>query len=382
MSLWSAITEAIERRLLPQRACAALKGFKDLIEDARAMLLGTFAERVSETAQNNRGDAEARREPEPEYVGEGLDGLTPPTQAAQDEDTSFEFGLNDQQSLFANDEQSDDSATKNNIEFTAKGIVATVDHQSLNQIKKKFERLAKKANSLKIQPPELAFQSINSFPVRYQITFSFNPPSISGWTLLGILHHRNGNTEVHPMAGQQVPQQYQEAGPDCDHCETAQRRKDTFILQNENKEVRQVGRTCLKDFFGGLNPEPIVYFSDAIDSLRKDISELSAEDVVEDVEASSAELGSIPAEPIEGFRAPGGPASVPEILKFLMDRTEYIKELEKENTPDSLARIDNLRELVNAAMDSRDRGETLAEFLDHAALVSDVDNTIRAARLR
>ena len=38
-----------------------------------------------------------------------------------------------------------------------------------------------------------------------------------------------------------------------------------------------------------------------------------------------------------------------------------------------MARIDNLRELVNAAMDSRDRGETLAEFLDHAALVSDVD---------
>ena len=66
-------------------------------------------------------------------------------------------------------------------------------------------------------------------------------------------------------------------------------------------------------------------------------------------------------------------ASIPEILKFLIDRTGYIKQLEEENTPDSLARIDNLRELVNAAMDSRDRGETLAEFLDHAALVSDVD---------
>ncbi|HZE24032.1 MAG TPA: 3'-5' exonuclease, partial [Blattabacteriaceae bacterium] len=57
----------------------------------------------------------------------------------------------------------------------------------------------------------------------------------------------------------------------------------------------------------------------------------------------------------------------------LIDRTGYIKQLEEEATPDSLARIDNLRELVNAAMDSRDRGETLAEFLDHAALVSDVD---------
>ncbi len=84
-------------------------------------------------------------------------------------------------------------------------------------------------------------------------------------------------------------------------------------------------------------------------------------------------LAQVGSEAIEGFRAPGGVASIPEILKFLIDRTGYIKELEKENTPDALARIDNLRELVNAAMDSRDRGETLAEFLDHAALVSDVD---------
>ncbi|HEY6969869.1 MAG TPA: UvrD-helicase domain-containing protein [Candidatus Angelobacter sp.] len=80
-----------------------------------------------------------------------------------------------------------------------------------------------------------------------------------------------------------------------------------------------------------------------------------------------------PEPPVEGFRSPGGPASIPEVLKFLLDRTGYIKELEEEKSPDSLARIENLRELVNAAMDSRDRGETLTEFLDHAALVSDVD---------
>ena len=76
---------------------------------------------------------------------------------------------------------------------------------------------------------------------------------------------------------------------------------------------------------------------------------------------------------VEGFRAPGGPATTAELLKFLIDRTGYIKQLEAEDTPDALARIDNLRELVNAAMDSRDRGETLNEFLDHAALVSDAD---------
>jgi len=69
--------------------------------------------------------------------------------------------------------------------------------------------------------------------------------------------------------------------------------------------------------------------------------------------------------------ATGAPVSA--ILKFLFDRTGYIKTLEEEDTPESLSRIENLRELVNAAADSRERGETLAEFLDHAALVSDVD---------
>src|SRR5271155_2342902 len=48
-SLWGAISEAIRRQLLPQRALAALKSFRDLIEDGRAMLAGAFAERLQET---------------------------------------------------------------------------------------------------------------------------------------------------------------------------------------------------------------------------------------------------------------------------------------------------------------------------------------------
>jgi DNA helicase-2/ATP-dependent DNA helicase PcrA len=86
-------------------------------------------------------------------------------------------------------------------------------------------------------------------------------------------------------------------------------------------------------------------------------------------------------ERVEGFRGPGDPASTAELLKFLIDRTGYIKQLEQEDTPEALARIENLHELVNAAMDSRDRGETLNEFLDHAALVSDADDYDEAARV-
>jgi DNA helicase II / ATP-dependent DNA helicase PcrA len=83
----------------------------------------------------------------------------------------------------------------------------------------------------------------------------------------------------------------------------------------------------------------------------------------------------------EVFRRPGGPANTAEILKFLIDRTGYIKLLENEDTPEALSRIENLRELVNAALDSKDRGEKLEEFLDHAALVSDADSYDESARI-
>jgi DNA helicase II / ATP-dependent DNA helicase PcrA len=71
---------------------------------------------------------------------------------------------------------------------------------------------------------------------------------------------------------------------------------------------------------------------------------------------------------------PAPMVSTADILKFLIDRTGYIKLLEAEDTPEAFSRIENLRELVNAAMDSRDRGESLDQFLDHAALISDVDD--------
>ena len=67
-------------------------------------------------------------------------------------------------------------------------------------------------------------------------------------------------------------------------------------------------------------------------------------------------------------------AAASDLLKFLIDRTGYIKLLEAEDTPEAFSRIENLRELVNAALDARDRGESLDQFLDHAALISDVDD--------
>lgn len=81
------------------------------------------------------------------------------------------------------------------------------------------------------------------------------------------------------------------------------------------------------------------------------------------------------------FRKPGDPATLPELIKFLNDRSGYIRALEEEATPEAFSRIENLKELANAAQDATSRGETLAEFLDHAALVSDADQYSSEARV-
>jgi DNA helicase-2/ATP-dependent DNA helicase PcrA len=195
VSLWGAIGEAIRRQLLAQRALAALKSFRDLIEDGRAMLAGTYVERLEQTAQPARGQ---------------------PSSVVQRGETP--------QSL-------EDSKLDDDTDFN---------------------------------------------PDNFRL--DFGPPN-------------NGSTGESP-AEEDSPQ----------------------VLPGQ-------------------------------------------------LEAGSA----------EPFRTPGAPASTAEILKFLIDRIGYIKQLEEEDTPEAYSRIENLHELVNAAMDSRDRGETLDQFLDHAALVSDAD---------
>ena len=103
-------------------------------------------------------------------------------------------------------------------------------------------------------------------------------------------------------------------------------------------------------------------------------------------EESAATPPDQPAEDSSADGVASEPTSAPvantgELLKFLIDRTGYIKQLEAEDTPEAFSRVENLHELVNAAMDSRDRAKTLDQFLDHAALVSDADGYDEQAKI-
>jgi len=100
---------------------------------------------------------------------------------------------------------------------------------------------------------------------------------------------------------------------------------------------------------------------------------------VANLESSAEPREELPVKP--AFRASGDAATLPELIRFIIDRTGYIKALETEGSPEAFSRIENLKELANAAHDAEVRGETLAEFLDHAALASDTDQFDPDARV-
>jgi DNA helicase II / ATP-dependent DNA helicase PcrA len=78
----------------------------------------------------------------------------------------------------------------------------------------------------------------------------------------------------------------------------------------------------------------------------------------------------------EGERLPIG-----EFFKSLLERTGYVAVLQQEGSPESEERVENLMELINAAAEADERGETLNEFLDRTSLVSDADQYDERARL-
>ena len=63
-----------------------------------------------------------------------------------------------------------------------------------------------------------------------------------------------------------------------------------------------------------------------------------------------------------------------ELLRGILAKTGYDAMLKADTTPEAESRLANLEELVNAGVEATERGESVSDFLDHAALVADADS--------
>lgn len=110
-----------------------------------------------------------------------------------------------------------------------------------------------------------------------RVEVSGEPPVVEGgWKFQASLDHLYGSDAgnlVHTAPScEDIPEKYKTTTAHCDHCKTNRRRKKTVLLVNEAGEWIQVGRSCLKDFFG-LDPARAAFMASWIHQVEDAVRE-------------------------------------------------------------------------------------------------------------
>ena len=159
------------------------------------------------------------------------------------------------------------------------GNVFRIPEPALALLDKKIEQITKRANKLGVEAPKLTVTDeteteeikkngkVTGVREYVYVIVSGAAPKLGGWAFLATLQHEEAGTivrrvpttehgETEALAHVVKLDGYRNAEPVCDHCGLDRNRKDTYVVYNdEARETKQVGRSCLKDFVGGLSPQ-------------------------------------------------------------------------------------------------------------------------------
>ena len=134
------------------------------------------------------------------------------------------------------------------------------------------------------------------------------------------------------------------------------------LLRIINTPARGIGKSTIEQIEEYANKNQLSAWAAIGRMLEENLFPARAESALRIFKNMIDELGVAAAE-----------GKVDGLLRQILERTGYAKMLQADNDPDAESRLGNLNELVNAASEAAERGENIAEFLDHAALVSDAD---------
>ncbi len=109
------------------------------------------------------------------------------------------------------------------------------------------------------------------------VTITAAEPKLAGWKFIATIEHTPLGNLLRSAtdSNKNLPAEYRTNKNVCDHCQTARRRKDTYLVQHCSfGDLRQVGRSCIKDFLGHGNPDALARYFDNLLSLWSDLNEV------------------------------------------------------------------------------------------------------------
>lgn len=107
--------------------------------------------------------------------------------------------------------------------------------------------------------------------LRFIIIEAEGVAKLNDWRFIASVEHtEKGNIINRADFSIEVPERFYSSRSVCEHCGTNRIRKNTFIVMNEiTGEFKQVGKSCLADFTGGLSAEAIAQYYSWFDELVK-----------------------------------------------------------------------------------------------------------------
>jgi hypothetical protein len=101
------------------------------------------------------------------------------------------------------------------------------------------------------------------------VTVSGEAPRIAGWDFLARIELLGEENLVHRVPGttKMLEDRFRSHDGFCDHCNSARRRNDVFVLANDEKQIA-VGRQCLREFLGIDDPKMIVARAQFFEELK------------------------------------------------------------------------------------------------------------------
>lgn len=94
---------------------------------------------------------------------------------------------------------------------------------------------------------------------------------IFSWEFIATIEHSKPVNIIRSFRPEvEIPEHFYTVDTYCEHCKTRRYRKDTYIVRNtETGEFKQVGKSCLRDFTGGLSAEQVASYISWFDEVIK-----------------------------------------------------------------------------------------------------------------
>lgn len=153
----------------------------------------------------------------------------------------------------------------------------SIHEDNMDDLEKKLNRIANKCRKYGC---EFSYRKVgeeyrelkdsygDKYFARFILVEADGKTIVNGWSFSATVEHTAKGNIIHSYDGTEIPEKYLNSVPVCEHCKARRQRNDTYIVRNvASGELKQVGKSCLKDFTSGLSAEGVTAYTSLFTAL-------------------------------------------------------------------------------------------------------------------